>query len=173
MCVNLKCSKYTFWILKKYIKCVLALKMNPEFVMFWHIFWSYTSLQSGGGAKHEPHREADVQQEVCVSHFRRRLCADKLAKYKKSIISYVSDLAAFYILVSFGTVLICPSPWWSAGEECPLPTSRGTSSSSPTDSLPLPKSPFPLLLFQFSLCLQEGRLHEGNHEIYGWQKWVF
>lgn len=54
------------------------------------------------------------------------------------------------------SVLIYPSsfPLRNAVEECPLPTSRGTASSSATDWSPLRRSPVPLPLFLFLQCLQ-------------------
>lgn len=48
-------------------------------------------------------------------------------------------------------------PWWSAGEGFPLPRSRGTASSSPTDSLPRPQSPFLRCLSQLFECLAAGK----------------
>lgn len=54
------------------------------------------------------------------------------------------------------SVLIYPSsfPLWNAVEECPLPTSRGTASSSATDWSPPRRTPVPLPLFLFLQCLQ-------------------
>lgn len=53
-------------------------------------------------------------------------------------------------------VLIWPWPYpcLRVVEQCPLPTTQGTASSSPTGWLPLRLSPFPLPPFLFLLCLQ-------------------
>lgn len=66
-------------------------------------------------------------------------------------------------------VLSCPFSWWIAAEECPLPTSPGTASSSPTGSLPLPPSPSPPPLFLLILFLRgEYEAGDSNSKTHKW-----